>query len=78
MMPMSMRAQFLPGLAYLADHVQIPEHLRSVILAQFSACNIEPFESTKNKFIIDLFCKFLKLNKLKNMLSDPQKIKSFR
>lgn len=76
MMPMSIRAQFLAGLGYLAEHPQLMERQKNHILALVSSCSMPLFEPAKNKFIINIFCRFLKLNKLKALLNDPNKRKA--
>lgn len=77
-MPMSIRAQFLPGLNQIVETSQISEHFRSIILELVSSCNMEPFDATRKKFIIDIYCKFLKLNKLQAAFNDCQRKKNIK
>lgn len=74
----SIRAQFLPGLATFADIQQTPEHLRNAILALQTASTHHYLDPIRNKFILDIFCRFLKLSKLKAYLAEPHKRKPNR
>lgn len=77
-MPMSIRAQFLPTLANIVESPQTPDRLRTTVNTLGASCHMEPFDSARNTFMLNLFCRFLKLNKLKVAFGEIERKKQMK
>lgn len=64
-MPITMQIRFLHPLNLILEKENTNEINNKTIERLMSIMNMEAIEAAKNTFLIDMFCRFLKLNKLR-------------